>query len=54
MKKTLTPLNDVCIRAAQHMPRARDDMFNQHENDLYARAATARMKIAHVAKRSIS
>jgi len=38
MKKTLTPLDDVYMRASQHMMRAIDGMFN-HCDDAYVRQA---------------
>jgi len=38
MKKTLTPLNDVYMRASQDMAHAIDDMFN-HCDDAAARQA---------------
>jgi hypothetical protein len=38
MKKTLTPLNDVYMRASQDMARAIGDMFN-HYDDAAARQA---------------
>jgi hypothetical protein len=41
MKKTLTPLNDVYMRASQDMTRAIDDMFN-HCDDAAARQAARR------------
>jgi hypothetical protein len=53
MKKTLTPLNDVYTRRAQHLPRARDNAFNRHDVALIARAAKSQMQIVNVAKRSM-
>jgi hypothetical protein len=53
MKKTLTPLNDVYMRRAQHLPRARDNAFDRHNVALIARAAKLRMQIANVAKCSM-
>jgi hypothetical protein len=50
MKKTLTPLNDVYMRAALHMKRARDDMFNHHEDALTQQATIQRAYVAIVPK----
>jgi hypothetical protein len=50
MKKTLTPLNDVYMRAAFHMKRARDDMFNHHQDALTQQATTQRAHVAIVPK----
>jgi len=50
MKKTLTPLNDVYMRRAQHTPRARDNMIDQHEDVLNQQAKRQRAQAANVPK----
>jgi hypothetical protein len=46
MKKTLTPLNDVYMRRAQHMTRALNDVALQHNVALNARRAMLSMHFA--------
>jgi hypothetical protein len=53
MKKTLTPLADVYMRALLHMQRPYDDMFNQHDNALNTLAATQHAPIVRAAKHSM-
>src|SRR5471030_2098809 len=54
MKKTLTPLNDVYMRAPQHMKRARDDMHDRHDDVCNARHASLSKHFANVAKTSMT
>jgi hypothetical protein len=53
MKKTLTPLNDVCTRRAQHMKRAHDNAIDRCDDALNVRATLLQIKNARVAKHSM-
>jgi hypothetical protein len=50
MKKTLTPLNDVYMRHAQDMKRARDNITLQRDDALTTRCATPTIHFAHIVK----